>query len=182
MANSSNEYLPNYVEHIVPLQEKKYSVPRKLALVGVAVGLLALILVLTITSFLQYLGGAVFLLLLGCGILIWYLSRFASVEYEYVILGGEIRIETVYGRMQRKHCYDTSVSRVEKIAPVAGQTIEASAFEGVTKTLFCASTMDNPRTHYLLIREENGEKTLLFLELTEKGEKVLRFLCRRAFC
>ena len=179
--NQGNEYLPNYVEHLVPLQEKKYLFPRKLCYFGGILALLLAVVLLTITSFLQYLGGLVFLLLLGVMILAWYLHRFVSIEYEYTVLGGEIRFETIFGRQQRKAAYVARTASIEKIAPVNGQTISKENFAGVTTERFYASTMSHPRTWYAIVREENGDKTLLFLELTEKAEKTLRFLCRSAF-
>ncbi len=179
--NRGNEYLPNYVEHLVPLQEKKYLLPRKLCYFGVILALLFAVILLSVASFLQYLGGLVFLLLLGVMILAWYLHRFVSVEFEYTVLGGEIRFEKIFGRQQRKEAYVAQTARIEKIAPVNGEKLSKERFPDVTKELFFASTMKHPRTWYAVIREENGEKTLLFLELTEKAEKTLRFLCRSAF-
>ena len=51
----------------------------------------------------------------------------------------------------------------------------------MTCEIFCAAKMDNPKTWYAIIKEENGEKTLLFFEVTEKAEKALRFYAGRAF-
>ena len=101
-----NEFLPNYVEHLVPLQEKRLVRPKKLGLIGLGV---ALVLGLGVATFaiptLQYFGGAIFLMLLGILILMWYLSRFVAIEYEYTILGGELSFEVVYGRRQRKNVH-----------------------------------------------------------------------------
>ena len=182
MSNNGNEFLPNYVEHLVPLQEKRLILPRKLAIIALAVFLtVGLGFAMFATPILQYFGGGIFLLLLGIMILIWYLWRFASIEYEYTILGGELSFEIVYGRRQRKKYYAAKLNRIEKLSPVGGKVIGKNDFQGVTRELFCAAKMTNPRTWYAIVKEESGEKTLLFFEVTEKAEKALRFYAGRAF-
>lgn len=182
MATGGNEFLPNYVEHLVPLQEKRLILPKRLGLIGLGIGLvLGLGAAMFAVPALQYFGGAIFLLLLGILILMWYLWRFVSIEYEYTILSGEITFEAVYGRRQRKKFYSASLKNLEKIAPVGGKAVKKENFPGVTREVFCAAKMDNPKTWYAIVKEENGEKTLLFLEVTEKAEKALRFYNGRAF-
>ena len=182
MATGGNEFLPNYVEHLVPLQEKRLILPKKLGLIGLGI---ALVLGLAVATFaipaLQYFGGGIFLLLLGIMILMWYLWRFVSIEYEYTILSGEITFEAVYGRRQRKNYYATALKNIEKLAPVDGQDVKKENFQGVTREVFCAAKMANPKTWYAIVKEDNGEKTLLFFEVTEKAEKALRFYNGRAF-
>ena len=181
MAGNGNEFLPNYVEHLVPLQENRLILPRKLGLIALAVALvLGLGVAVITTPFLQYFGGGIFLLLLGIMILIWYLSRFAAVEFEYTVLGGEINFEIIYGRRQRKKYYSAKINRFEILAPVAGKALKKDDFQGVTREVFCAAKMDNPRTWYAIVNEENGEQTLLFFAVTDKAEKVLRFHNSRA--
>lgn len=182
MSTGGNEFLPNYVEHLVPLQEKRLVLPKKLGLIGLGI---ALVLGLSFATFaipsLQFFGGAIFLLLLGIMILMWYLWRFVSIEYEYTILSGEITFEAVYGRRQRKKYYATPLKNIEKFAPVNGKNVTKEQFQGVTREVFCAAKMQNPRTWYAIVKEDSGEKTLLFFEVTEKAEKALRFYNGRAF-
>lgn len=181
MATGGNEFLPNYVEHLVPLQEKRLLLPKKLAIIGLALALLVGVVIASTVSFLQFLGGLIFILLLAIVILVWYLWRFVSVEYEYTILGGDITFEAIYGRRQRKKYYSTPLKNIEKLAPVNGQTVTKEQFQGVTREVFCAAKMKNPKTWYAIVKEENGGKTLLFFEVTEKAEKALRFYNGRAF-
>ncbi|MBE6712754.1 MAG: hypothetical protein E7580_04445 [Ruminococcaceae bacterium] len=181
MANNGNEFLPNYVEHLVPLQEKKYVTPKKLGIIALAIVLTLGVIAATILSNLQLLGGLIFFLLLGIAVLVWYLWRFVSIEYEYTILGGEISFEAIYGRRQRKPYYSAQLKRIEKLAPVGGKFVSKADFQGVTREVFCAAKMNNPKTWYAIVKEENGDKTLLFFEVTEKAEKALRFYNGRAF-
>lgn len=181
MANNGNEFLPNYVEHLVPLQEKKMLFPKKLGIIALALVLLLGVMVASVVSKLQFLGGLILFLLLGIAFLVWYLWRFVSVEFEYTILGGEISFEAIYGRRQRKKIYSTPLNRIEKLSPVNGQKIAVESFPDITREVFCASTRKNPKTWYAIVKEEDGTKTLLFFEVTEKAEKTLRFYNGRAF-
>lgn len=180
MANG-NEFLPNYVEHLVPLQEKKLLRKKKIGIVLLGVFLLVLLIVCLTVSFLQFLGQFVPFFLLGIAFLMWYLHRFVSVEFEYAISGGEISFDVVYGRRQRKPYYSAKIAKMEKIAPVLEKEISAASLPGITREVFCASSMKNPATWYAVVAEEGGGKTLLFFEMTAKAEKVLRFHNARAF-
>ena len=180
MTNNGNEFLPNYVEYIVPLQEKKRLLWKRFAIIGLAVFLVVLFTVV-IALELNFLAGFVPFFLLGIGVLVWYLWRFVSVEFEYTILGGEISFDIIYGRRQRKKYYSTPIHKIEKIAPVEGKELTKESFPNLTREVFCASRMDNPKTWYALVSEEGGGKTLLFFEMTDKTEKVLKFYNGRAF-
>lgn len=181
MNGNGNEFLPNYVEHICPLQEKKMLLGKKLGIVALGAFLLVAVIYASTFSFLQFFGGLIPFALLGIGFLVWYLWRFVSVEYEYTILGGEISFEVIYGRRQRKPCYTAKLQNIEKLSPLNGENVSSATVSGVTKELFFASTRENPNTWYAVIREEGGGKTLLFFEVSQKAEKALRFYAKRAF-
>lgn len=180
MANG-NEFLPNYVEHLVPLQEKKMLRGKKIGIVLLGVFLLVLLIFATTVSFLQFLGQFIPFFLLGIAVLVWYLWRFVSVEFEYTISGGEITFDVVYGRRQRKPYYSAKISKMETIAPLVQKDLSAERISGATREVFCASSRQNPATWYAVVAEEGGGKTLLFFEMTAKAEKVLRFHNARAF-
>lgn len=180
MAGNGNEFLPNYVEHIVPLKETKLVLPKKLALIAAATVLILVSLGFIFIAKPIFAGlGAVILILIS--FVIWYLWRFVSIEYEYAVHQGEISFDVVYGRRQRKHYYTAVLNRVEKIAKLENGRVPEADKQGIHKEVFCASKYNSPFARYAIVREENGTKTLLFFEVTEKGEKVLRFYNARAF-
>ncbi len=178
MENFGNDFGTGYVEHLVKLQEKSVLLSKYLKLTGLFVLLLALIIGL---SFLPLPDGVIPILFVGALALLWYLSRFVSVEYEYTILDGEITFEVIYGKTQRRHFYTVPRGKIEKIAPVNGKNISPSNFHGVNREVFCASRRDGENTYYAIVREEGGEKTLLFFEMTPKAEKALKMYYRSAF-
>ena len=179
MSGNGNEFLPNYVEHIVPLKEKKLILPRKLALIFGAI-LLVFAIIATAFSF-PAVAGLVAVFLILAAYLIWFLWRFVSIEYEYTVHQGEISFDIIYGRKQRKPYYSAQLARVEKIAKLRDGAVPEADLAGIDRTVFCASKKDSPFTYYAVIGEETGKKTLLYFEVTERTEKVLRFYCGRAF-
>ncbi|MBR2634435.1 MAG: hypothetical protein IKD31_02520 [Clostridia bacterium] len=180
MSHSGSDFLPNFVEHIVPLKETRLVLPKKLMLIGFALLLVVLVFIASF-SFLQILTALVPVALILVAFVVWYLWRFVSVEFEYTVMQGEISFEAIYGRRQRKKVYSTPLSRVEKFARVENGRVPEADRARAAKEVFCASAMKNPNTWYALVKEENGETTLLLLELTEKAEKTLRFFNNRAF-
>ena len=123
----------------------------------------------------------VYKLMILISFVVWYLWRFVSIEYEYAVHQGELSFDVVYGRRQRKHYYTAVLRNVEKIAKLENGRVPEADKNGVNKEVFCASKYTSPYARYAIVREDNGTKTLLIFEVTEKGEKVLRFYNARAF-
>lgn len=177
MAGNGNEFLPNYVEYMVPLTEGKYVWPKRLGVGGLIV-FLVLALIVLVSTVANFLAGLVPVFLIGIAFLGWYLWRFVAVEYEYTILQGEISFDVIYGRRQRKHFYTAKISDMEIISPLKNGIPQ---IPGITREVFAASSYSNPNTRYAVVKEENGGKTLLFFETFEKAEKAMRFYNSRAF-
>jgi len=180
MANNGNDFLPNYAEHLVPLEEGKYVMPKKLGVIGAGFVLFLLLIVASFTV-LEHFPGFIPFFLLGIAFVVWYLWRYVSVEYEYTILQGEMSFDVIYGKRKRKTLYTAKVRNMETIAPLGGERKSLSDFPGVTKERFYASKFKNPNTWYAVVKEENGEKTLLFFEMIDKAEKSLRSYHSSAF-
>ncbi len=171
---SGNEFLPNYVEYLVPLQEKSKVLGKKIGIVAIVAALFVLIAVGSFTI-LSFIPGIIFFLLLGVAIVAWYLWRFVSVEYEYTILQGELAFDTIYGRRQRKKTYSVRIADIEEMGALNGKKCSAADFQGVKNEYFFASSYQNPNTWYAVAREKDGTKTLFFFEVFDKAEKALRF-------
>jgi hypothetical protein len=175
-SRADSGFLPNYVEYITPLKEKKYIMPRRFTILGIIIALYAIACLLPaminiLTPFLP-------VLLILVSFVSWYIWRFASIEHEYVINHGEITIDAIYGRRQRKKIYTAALKNMEIVAPANGAAPKA---EGITREVFAASKLSNSNTWYAIINEEKGGKTLLYFEMIEKAEKALRFYHSAAF-
>ena len=180
MASGGNEFLPNYVEYLVPLEEPKQVLPKKLGIIALGCVLIIALFCLILFSGLQFLGGLILFLIFGIAAVMWYLWRFVSIEFEYTILQGEMSFDIIYGRRSRKPFYSTPIRNMEKISSPASPS-HASDLAAADKTVFAACRMDNPNTRYAVVREENASRTLLYFEITEKAEKSLRFYNSKAF-
>ncbi len=178
MSFGANEFSPNYVEHLVPLMEKGRLIWKKLGLVAMCA--LLVIATLAVAVVFPFVTPMVPVFLILVTFLTWFLWRYVSVEYEYQILHGEIRIDVVYGRRQRKHYYTAPIQKIRKLSPLNGKEITAQSV-GADREVFAASRRSHPRTWYALVEEEGGSVTLLLFEVTEKAEKSLRFYNSRAF-
>lgn len=180
MASNGNEFLPNYVEHLVPLEETKQVLPKKLGIIALGAVLTVILFSLVLFSNLQFFGQLILFFIFGIALLMWYLWRFVSKEFEYTILQGEMSFDVIYGRRSRKPLYSAPIRNMEKISSPASPA-HAADLAAADKTVFAASRMTNPNTRYALVREENGSRTLLYFEITEKAEKSLRFYNAKAF-
>jgi len=175
--HGGNDFLPNFVEYITPLKEGKYIWPRRLTILGIIAGIVLAGLILVLFK-MQILAGLVPIFFVVVAILGWYLWRFASVEYEYTVLQGEISFDVIYGRRQRKKMYSTPIRNIECICYVKDR---APQMQGIEREIFMASYMKKDNTAYAVVREENGTKTLFYFEMIEKTEKALRFYNSGAF-
>ncbi len=169
LADWNSSYTSTFVEHLVSLKEKQMLFPKKAAIVGLGALLAGGAVALGLTVLRRYFPLLPFALAL-IGFLVWFLWRFVSVEFEYSIAQGEIAFDIIYGRRQRKNLYTATISKMEKI----GYAAKGACRERADKTVFAASEMAHPNTVWALIREESGQKTLLYFEMTEKAEKALR--------
>ncbi len=179
MAGNGNEFLPNYVEHIVPLQEKKLILPKKIGIIFAAIFLVFVVLALILTF--NAIAGLGAVLLILVAYVIWYLWRFVSIEFEYTVIQGELSFDIVYGRRQRKKYFSTPISKIEKFGKMENGEVPQADLQGVEREVFCAAKKTNPNTRYALLKDQDGKKVLLYFEITEKAEKVLRFHNSRAF-
>lgn len=169
---SGNEYSANYVENLTPLTEKKRVLPGKIAIVALAAifTLAVLFLAMKFPGFasLAFIG----FLLIGIGV--WFLWRFVEVEFEYAIVQGEIRVEKILGRRKRKPLGTFQIKSAEWIGP-AGDVPDALKRAGEAAVIFAAAAMDAPETYGAVFPGENGKKTVLYFECTEKALKVISF-------
>jgi len=177
---NGNEFLPNYVEYLVPLQEPKKILPRKLTVLSLAFVLVFTVLFLAFFV-LNMFAGLVPVALILVAFVIWYLWRFVSVEYEYTVTQGELSFDVIYGRRQRKKYYSVPIRRIERIVFLEKNPDFPAQNATDAREIFAACRIKNSRTACALIREENAEKTLLYFEIPEKAEKVLRFYNAKAF-
>ena len=106
--------------------------------------------------------------------LIFFTWRYASVEYEYIILDGEFRMLKVYGSKSMRVLVSTRVSGMTAIAPYDSEHKAAADAVPAANRIEAVSTMSAPDIYYAIFTEDN-EEYAVFFEATAKTLKALRY-------
>lgn len=158
-------------EHLTTLTEKKYVLPRQLAVAGGGTALIVLFLILGVSF--PGLFPLFFLLTAGAAFLTWFMWRYAQVEYEYLIAEGEMTFSAVYGKKSRRDLFSFPVKEAEKILPYGEEKESCDAFPA-DETRFYAARFDDEDTLCALITRADGKKVRLFFQGTPAAVTALR--------
>jgi len=167
----------NFAEHRVTKKvEGSYKMKRLLFRLGQVVFMLLPIIVgLSVFQLLLWLTPVFVLLGLKLGNVLF--KRWLDIEYEYAIVAGELRVDTVYGNFRRVPMTSVRFRDMTAIAPVndasAKAVIEATDYAHRYEPV---STLNHPNSHYGVYSNEAGEKCVIFFEVNEKMvEQIKRF-------
>ena len=159
------------VEHLAPLTETKYLLPRRLAVAAGGGALIAALLFLAF-RFSAYL--MIFLALtVGAGFLVWFLWRYTQVEYEYLIAEGEMSFSVIYGKRSRRDVFSFNIKEAERVVRYGEEKAACDAFPA-DRTRFYASRLKEADTLCALITREDGQKVRLFFQGTPEAVAALR--------
>ncbi len=155
------------VEHLVPLKQSASIGMKKIAIVlGAAViGLGSF--ALSISVFRPLMSLLPFLYLVG-GLLVWYVWRFVSPEYEYTLLGSEMDVDVIYGQRTRKHLCTLDLKQASKIAPYDAAHQALTRTPDIRRTIFAAAALNSEDTYFILFNDPAHKKTLLFVDAPQK--------------
>jgi len=164
-------YSNNYVEYLVP---KKNTPAILAAKIGIVAGLILVFIVASglISRYIPY----AIPLLLGLAVIAgWYLWRFVSIEYEYVIASGEMEMEAIYGRRQRKKIASFKLKDVEFCAPYEDEYKGRAANPEIKNVITACSSMNAKELYFIIYKNEKGEKELMYFDALKKTVDILRF-------
>lgn len=163
--NASNNFV-NY--GVKKKSEGKYKIMRLLMLLAYAAFAIAYC-----AFFLSVIKAPMLIALLP--VFVWIISfftwRFVSIEYEYIILDGEMRMYEVYGAKNMRELCRVRVSAMSRIAPNGKETEQYKPEE----CIYGVSSMSNPDVYFGAFKDENGSDRVLFFEATEKTLKVIKY-------
>ncbi len=102
-------------------------------------------------------------------------KRYLDIEYEYAIVAGELRVDTIYGNFRRVPMTVVRFKDMSEIAPLSTKPEMANATN--FKVVYApVSTMSHPNVHYGVYNAENGDSAIIFFEINEKMvEQIKRF-------
>lgn len=161
---ASADYSSNYTEHLV-----KRKADKKLALARVLIVLFAIILLgaLLIFTFKFPVYSAVLLILILFAIkMLWGLT---SIEYEYLIVSGELSMDKIYSTRKRKHLTEFKISEAESIKPYDEASLDGA------KVIFAASSVKDEGVYCAVYKDGHGERTALIFNVSEKSLPMLRY-------
>ena len=139
------------------LVKRKPSVKEKLMK-----ALLIVLVILSIPTVLMYKFG---LLLMVAAIAVTVIVFIRTdVEYEYLYYNGELDVDIIYRKMQRKNIFSVNINDMEILAPI--NYIEVKHYERL-KTLDYSSGTKNGNK-YVMVIAKGGQKIRMIFEPNEK--------------
>jgi len=169
----------NFAEHrVVKKSEGSYRTKRVLFRLGQVVFiLLPLIIGLAIPPLTFVLWMTPVFVLLGLKLGNVMFKRYCDIEYEYAIVAGELRADTIYGNIRRVPMTTVRFRDMTKIAPLSDDNAKADTeAKDIVRRYEPVATMSHPNNHYGLYNNEEGEKCIIFFEVNEKMvEQIKRF-------
>ena len=170
----------NFTEFTVEAKsEGKYKRLKMLRMLILAVWVcLVLVLMFTVGGVFVFVGAL--LLATGSWFLYYITAPMALTEFRYSLLSGDMIFDKFLGG--RKYIPDllrVRVSEMTQIAPYEGDyKAQADAGDIKNRYEFCSSLQASDL--YFAVFTQNGEKSVVFFDATEKALKIMKFLNKEA--
>lgn len=163
---------PNYYDYLVKPETKGKILMTKILLIIAY----ALFVIVSCTVCVLLRAIPVMCLVLVLTLIIRFFTwRYACPEYIYTIESANISFTIVYGGMKRKELSKYHIKDIEVIAPYKGEYKSAAdAFDANERMCF-VSSMDADDVYYLIVKENDGKKKVIFINAPEKTVKRLRY-------
>ena len=84
-----------------------------------------------------------------------------DIEYEYSYTNGEIDIDIIYSKKQRKRLLSVKCSKFDVIAPLKGSR---SPDKDIRNKIYACSSMNAPELYYAVFLMGDKGKTILYFE------------------
>ena len=99
---------------------------------------------------------------------------YVYIEYEYQVVSGEMRFAEILGRCKRRETVTVRISDMSVIAPYRDEYKAKADAPDIEKRYCAVSSMSAPEI-YVGIFENDGVKSAVFFEPTNKVLGLLRF-------
>jgi hypothetical protein len=141
-----------------------------LKVAGLAVA--AVVLILAIFYFSNYLGIFMPVLIVGVGYGLWYLLQNFNREFEYSVTNGDLDIDVIFSRRKRKRFFSGSARQFEIMGPISGDEYR-EALKGKYKLLDCSAFPD-AKDNWFILTEFGGERVMVLFAPDERMLKQLK--------
>ena len=109
-------------------------------------------------------------------VIIFFTWRYVNIEYEYSITSGEVTVSRILGGRSRKDMIRFRLRDCSMIAPLGDRMWrEKAELFGANQTISALSSEDAADAYFAAFEDENGKKSIVYFEATEKAIKICRF-------
>ena len=99
--------------------------------------------------------------------------RFLFVEFEIVIVGGEMTLTKLYGKSMRSRMTSIPINAISEIGIYDDSAYEKLCNASLKKNYVVVSSMSAPVVYYALF-DEGKDRCVLYFEIDERGLKRLK--------
>ena len=164
---SSSDYAFNYTEHLVTKKADSKTIIQRIAIILVGLILMGVLVFLMFGPIKVPQIGAVALLLIGyvCKVL-W---SYTKIEYEYLIVSGEMTMDIIYASKKRRQIAEFKVPVAEAILPYADAKLDG------VKVTYGVSSPSDEDAYCAIYQNDNGAREALVFNADERALKMLHY-------
>jgi len=105
-----------------------------------------------------------------------YLWRFLNIDYEYIIVAGEMRFAAVYSSKSRKELLVVKISEMQRIAPTDDKKYaDHQHAEDITKTFDFSSDPGYTDRYFFTAQHQKYGKICVYFNASQKMVQIMRF-------
>ncbi len=150
-----------YAEWLVKRKDPIYAIPVKI--------LMAVLCLISLLTAMQTAFGVILLIVVGIAAYFVFINL--SVEFEYLVVEGDISIDRILARSRRKKVLDCKKEEIQFVAPSDSYMLKDYEKTGM-KVKDCSSGRSGARTYALIYQQGADCVKVVF----EPNEKILRAL------
>ncbi len=152
--------------------EGSYKTKRILIIVAYITYILALVAVCSIIRIPQLIALA--------PVTMWMIAYFSwpyfSIEYEYVLMEGQITFSEILGGRKRRERFSLRISSLDAIMPYKSENDKDLLAYGAEKEYIALSSEKNAVDPYFaLFKDDSGKKCVFFFEATNRSLRILKY-------
>jgi len=131
----------------------------------IILGVIVVPLVVIFIQALTFIAPAIALLAIWFG---YKLFRMQDVENEYIVTNGEMDIDKIMGRMNRKRVLTVDARKFEVFAPMDEAHRADYTSHSIAQTYDVSASKNSPDRWFALFEDSGGKRTLLIIEYSQK--------------
>ena len=99
---------------------------------------------------------------IALGVLAYFKMPGLDLEFEYLYVNGELDIDKIMSKVERKRVGSFDISKAEMVAPVKSHELDYYRQSKDLKVVDCSSGDDHANVYGMVTKDEKGMKLVLF--------------------